>query len=515
MVSVDTFLLTTYFAVLLTLAIFGMHRYWMVFLYYRYRHRQPQSHAQWQFKDLPKVTVQLPVYNELYVVERLIDAVCQFDYPKERLEIQVLDDSTDETADVAKARVAHHRGLGVDVHYLHREDRTGYKAGALAAGLKVAKGELIAIFDADFVPRTDFLKQTVHHFVDPGVGMVQARWGHLNGDYSLLTRVQTILLDAHFVLEHGGRNRARCFFNFNGTAGLWRRQAIEEAGGWQHDTLTEDMDLSYRAQLRGWRFVFVPDVVAPAEIPVSMNAFKSQQHRWSKGSIQTARKLLPKILASPLPLRVKIEAVFHLTANLAYPLMVLLSLLMFPSLLVRFNMGWHEMLLFDLPLFLAATMSVTSFYVVSQREIYADWGQRLKVLPMLLSLGTGMCLNNAKAVMEAFLGRETGFVRTPKYRIESSADQWSEKRYRARRSLLPYIELGLGLYFTLSVAYAAAHQIYGSLPFLALFQVGFLYTGALSLAEDPAFRIQDSAFRILSKLRLGSRVATVSRVPEC
>ena len=310
MVSVNTFLLMTYFAVLLTLAIFGMHRYWMVFLYYRYRHRQPQSHVQGQFKDLPKVTVQLPVYNELYVVERLIDAVCQFDYPKERLEIQVLDDSTDETAYVAKARVAYYRGLGVDVHYLHREARTGYKAGALAAGLKVAKGELIAIFDADFVPRPDFLKQTVHHFVDPGVGMVQARWGHLNRDYSLLTRVQTILLDAHFVLEHGGRNRARCFFNFNGTAGLWRRQAIEEAGGWQHDTLTEDMDLSYRAQLRGWRFVFVPDVVAPAEIPVSMNAFKSQQHRWSKGSIQTARKLLPKILASPLPLRVKTRGRF-------------------------------------------------------------------------------------------------------------------------------------------------------------------------------------------------------------
>ena len=499
MVFVDTFLLTTYFSVLLTLAIFGMHRYWMVYLYYHYRHRKPR--AQTRFKDLPKVTVQLPVYNELYVVERLIDAVCQFDYPKERLEIQVLDDSTDETADVAKLLVAHHRRLGVDVHYLHRKDRTGYKAGALAAGLKVAKGDLIAIFDADFVPLPDFLNQTVHHFADPGVGMVQARWGHLNGDYSLLTRVQTILLDAHFVLEHGGRNRSRCFFNFNGTAGLWRRQAIEETGGWQHDTLTEDMDLSYRAQLRGWRFVFAPEVVAPAEIPVSMNAFKTQQHRWSKGSIQTARKLLPKILASPLPLRVKIEAVFHLTANLAYPLMVILSLLIFPSLLVRFNMGWHEMLLFDLPLFLAATMSVTSFYVVSQREIYKDWLRRLKVLPMLLSLGIGMCLNNAKAVMEALFGNETGFVRTPKYKIESSADQWSKKRYRSRRSLLPYLELGLGLYFTLSVVYAAAHHIYGSLPFLVLFQVGFLYTGAFSLAEDPAFSLQPSAFSLQDTLQ--------------
>jgi len=486
MVSMDTLLLTAYFAVLLTLAIFGMHRYLMVFLYYRYRHRRPRIEA--RFEELPTVTVQLPVYNELYVVERLIDSVCALDYPSDRLEIQVLDDSTDDTAEVARRRVEHHRARGVDIHYLHRDDRRGYKAGALSAGLERASGDLIAIFDADFVPAPGFLMDTVQPFVDPNVGMVQARWGHLNRDYSLLTRVQTILLDAHFVLEHGGRNRSGCFFNFNGTAGVWRRRAIEEAGGWQHDTLTEDMDLSYRAQLRGWRFVFLPDVVAPAEIPVTMNAFKSQQHRWSKGSIQTARKLLPRILASPLPLRVKIEAVFHLTANFAYPLMVLLSLLMFPSMLVRFNMGWHEMLLFDLPLFMAATASVTSFYVVSQREIYPDWTRRLKVLPMLLSLGIGMCLNNARAVIEALVGWETGFVRTPKYRIESAEDNWQVKRYRGVASFLPFVELALGLYFTATVAYAAANQIYGSLPFLVLFQVGFLYTGSLSLAENRAPR---------------------------
>ena len=481
MPSADLVLLTAYFAVLLALSILGMHRYLMVFLYYRHRRRRPTEPA--RFEELPVVTVQLPVFNERYVVERLIDAVCALDYPRERLQVQVLDDSTDETRELARRRVEHHRARGVDVEYLHRVDRTGFKAGALAAGLDSAKGELIAIFDADFVPQPDFLARTVHHFTDGGVGMVQARWGHLNTGYSLLTRVQTILLDAHFVLEHGGRNRSRCFFNFNGTAGVWRRQAIVDAGGWQHDTLTEDMDLSYRAQLEGWRFVFLPDVVAPAEIPVSMNAFKSQQHRWSKGSIQTARKLLPRILASPLPFRVKFEAVFHLTANLAYPLMVLLSLLMFPSMLVRFNSGWHEMLLFDVPLFLAATMSVTSFYIVSQREIYADWKSRLRVLPMLLSLGIGMCLSNAKAVMEALVGVETGFVRTPKYRIESESDGWRAKLYRGRRGYLPYIELLLGVYFTGAVVYALAHQIYGSLPFLLLFQVGFLYTGATSLGE--------------------------------
>ena len=328
--------------------------------------------------------------------------------------------------------------------------------GALDAGLSEASGELIAVFDADFVPGSSFLQETVHYFADPGVGMVQARWGHVNADYSTLTRVQALLLDAHFVLEHGGRNRAGCFFNFNGTAGLWRRRCIEEAGGWQHDTLTEDMDLSYRAPLEGWRFVFLPDVVVPAELPVSMNAFKSQQHRWSKGSIQTARKLLPKILASPLPRTVKLESLFHLTANVSYPLMVLLSLLMFPSMILRFDMGVSEMLLVDLPLFFLATASVTSFYVVSQRELYTDWKGRLRVLPVLLSLGIGMCLNNARAVLEALLGRETEFVRTPKYGIESSDEEWRLKKYRGLASFLPLLEVGLGLYFTATVAYAPA-----------------------------------------------------------
>jgi cellulose synthase/poly-beta-1,6-N-acetylglucosamine synthase-like glycosyltransferase len=408
--------LIVYFAVFLALAVLGAHRYLMVFRYYRYRHRRPEPKG--RFASLPVVTVQLPVYNELYVVERLIDAVCRLDYPRERLEVQVLDDSTDETSEIARRCIDYHRQSGIDIHHIHRRDRTGFKAGALAAGLTRARGELIAIFDADFVPDPSFLEEVVHQFVDPKVGLVQARWGHINQNYSLLTRVQSILLDAHFILEHGGRNRSGCFFNFNGTAGVWRKATIVDAGGWQHDTLTEDMDLSYRAQLRGWQFVFLPDVVAPAEIPVSVNAFKTQQHRWSKGSIQTARKLLPRILASALPLRVKVEAIFHLTANIAYPLMVLLSLLMFPSLVVRFDMGWHEMLLIDVPLFMVATVSVMSFYIVSQREIYADWKNRLKVLPMLLSLGIGMSWNNARAVLEGLFGRDASFVRTPKYRIE-------------------------------------------------------------------------------------------------
>jgi hypothetical protein len=316
--------------------------------------------------------------------------------------------------------------------------------------------------------------------------MVQARWGHINEGYSLLTRIQAILLDGHFVLEHGGRNRAGCFFNFNGTAGVWRRAAIDDAGGWEHDTLTEDLDLSYRAQLRGWKFLFVPDVVVPAEVPVEMNSFKSQQHRWAKGSIQTCRKLLPRILASDLPLPVKAEAFFHLTANFNYVLMVVLSLLMFPAMYVRYNMGWTEMLLIDVPLFLAATLSVANFYAVSQRELYPDWRTRLKYLPFLMAIGIGLAINNSRAVFEALFDVDGEFARTPKYGIERTGDDWIGKKYRQSMAVQPLVELAFGLYFTGAVVYAATNGIYGTLPFLVLFQAGFLYTGLLSIVQQLA-----------------------------
>jgi len=364
-------------------------------------------------------------------------------------------------------------------------DRTGFKAGALEAGLKQASGHFIAIFDADFVPPSDFLTRTLPYFAtDPKIGMVQARWGHINQDYSLLTKIQAILLDAHFVLEHGGRNRAGCFFNFNGTAGIWRREVIPDAGGWQHDTLTEDLDLSYRAQLRGWRFIFLPDLVSPAEVPVEMNSFKSQQHRWAKGSIQTCMKLLPKILRSNQPLGVKAEAFFHLSANFNYLLMSLLSILMFPSMYVRYSMGWTEMMLIDIPLFAAATMSFCNFYMVSQRELYPDWKARLKYLPFLMSIGIGLCVNNTRAVIEAMLGKQSEFARTPKYGIERDSDDWVGKKYHQSVGVQPMIELALGLYFTATVFYALANGLYGTLPFLMLFQVGFLYTGLLSIFQQ-------------------------------
>jgi cellulose synthase/poly-beta-1,6-N-acetylglucosamine synthase-like glycosyltransferase len=434
---------------------------------------------------LPPVTVQLPIFNEMYVADRLIDAVCEMEYPRELFQIQVLDDSTDETTEIAELAVRRHAARGFNISYIHRIDRRGYKAGALEAGLKEATGQYIAIFDADFVPPTDFLLRTLPYFgTDPKIGMVQARWGHINQDYSLLTKIQSILLDAHFVLEHGGRNRSGAFFNFNGTAGIWRREAIETAGGWQHDTLTEDLDLSYRAQLAGWRFVFLPDVVSPAEVPVEMNSFKSQQHRWAKGSIQTCLKLLPRILRSKQPLKVKAEAFFHLSANFNYLLMSVLSLLMFPAMWVRYSTGWTEMLLIDVPMFFAATASVGNFYVVSQRELYTDWRQRLKYLPFLMSIGIGLCINNTRAVLEAIFGKQSEFERTPKYGIERDSDEWIGKKYHQSVGVQPIIEVALGLYFTWTVFYALANQIYGTLPFLMLFQIGFLYTGLLSILQQ-------------------------------
>jgi cellulose synthase/poly-beta-1,6-N-acetylglucosamine synthase-like glycosyltransferase len=479
----ETLILVLYFFVLSILAIYGWHRYYLVYLYMKNRDNAPKPLP--EPRVLPTVTIQLPIFNEMYVADRLIASVCAMDYPRELLEIQVLDDSTDETSEIAELAVRRFAARGFNIRFMHRVDRTGYKAGALEVGLAESSGAFIAIFDADFIPSPDFLKRTLPYFEgDDRVGMVQARWGHINSDYSLLTKIQSMLLDAHFVLEHGGRNRAGCFFNFNGTAGVWRRAAIADAGGWHHDTLTEDLDLSYRAQLRGWRFIFLPEVVSPAEVPVEMNSFKSQQHRWAKGSIQTCLKLMPHILQSNHPFGVKAEAFFHLSANFNYLLMSILSVLMFPAMLVRYNMGWAETLIIDLPLFFAATFSIGNFYVVSQRELYADWRQRLKYLPFLMSIGIGLCVNNSRAVLEAIFGKPGEFARTPKYGIERESDEWVGKRYHQTVGLQPLIELALGLYFTWTVFYALTNQIYPTLPFLMLFQIGFLYTGLLSIFQQ-------------------------------
>jgi cellulose synthase/poly-beta-1,6-N-acetylglucosamine synthase-like glycosyltransferase len=468
-----------YLAVLFGLSAYGIHRYVIIYLFLKNRKRAMVPTA--RFEQLPKVTVQLPIYNEIYVVERLLKSVSELDYPRELLQIQVLDDSTDNTREVTTSCVEELRQRGFDVDLIHRKDRVGFKAGALETGLKSAN-EFVCILDADFVPPKDLLRRTVDFFTDPKVGMIQTRWGHLNRTYSLLTRVQAMFLDGHLLLEQTARSRSGRFFNFNGTAGLWRRSCIEEAGGWQHDTLTEDLDLSYRAQLAGWRFVFLPDVVTPAELPVDMNGFKSQQHRWTKGSIQTCKKILPTIWRSKLPLLIKLEATGHLMSNFAYLLLACLCVLLHPS--TGGPTGWIRMFLIDIPIFLTASLSVAVFYICAQRELNPrTWMREILLLPCLLALGVGLSLNNARAVLEAMFNHHSDFARTPKYGIERKAQPWRDCKYMPLKSLLPIFELAFAAYFTYFVWFALEHEQFLSLPFLVMFQAGFLYVSLSSLAQ--------------------------------
>jgi cellulose synthase/poly-beta-1,6-N-acetylglucosamine synthase-like glycosyltransferase len=469
-----------YFGCLSLLTCYGIHRWYLLGLYLRHRGRYDGPAE--RFAVLPRLTVQLPLFNEMYVARRLIDAVCALDYPRERIEIQVLDDSTDETTDVVAERVEERRREGFDIVHLRRGDRTGYKAGALAAGQRVARGELIAVFDADFVPGPDFARRLVHHFTDPRIGMVQARWGHLNAGHSTLTRVQSIFLDGHFVIEHTARNRSGRFFNFNGTAGIWRKRCIEEAGGWQHDTLTEDLDLSYRAQLLGWRFKFLPDHVAPAELPVEMGAFKSQQHRWAKGSIQTALKLLPRLLCSDLPLRVKLEAGLHLGANIGYVLMLLLALLVVPAVFLRAGISAWMIVAVDVPLFTLSTLSIASFYLVAQREALGRWSGIARWIPLLMAVGIGLSINNSRAVLEALGGKVSEFRRTPKYNL-AHGESIAQRRYRVTVNRDTWIELGLTVYFAAAVGAAAVSRLWGAIPFLLLFLVGYGHSALTTLAQ--------------------------------
>jgi cellulose synthase/poly-beta-1,6-N-acetylglucosamine synthase-like glycosyltransferase len=473
--------LAAYYAVLAVLALYGAHRGLMVHLYYRHRGQAPRPRG--DLPALPRVTVQLPIYNEVYVVERLVEAVARLDYPRDLLEIQILDDSTDDTRDAARQAAERVRSRGLSISHLTRTHRDGFKAGALQAGLEAAAGEYLLILDADFVPQPSLLRDCIPHFTDPRVGMVQVRWEHLNRDYSLLTRVQSILLDGHFVVEHTARHRSGRFFNFNGTAGVWRRTCLQDAGGWQSDTLTEDLDISYRAQLRGWRFVYLKDCVAPGEVPVDIQGFKNQQYRWTKGSIQTARKILPAVWRSRLPWKIKSEAFFHLTNNFSYPLVVLLALLMVPAVVIRERIGWQRLIVLDFPLFFGATFSFLAFYVSSQKEIGRLGPSTLRSLPFLLSIGVGLSVHNASAVLEAVFGRRTEFTRTPKYRIEGEAGEWKSKKYRAERSFSFVGEAILAAYFLVSLVFAVRFRYWAAVPFLLVFFNGFACTAALSVAS--------------------------------
>jgi cellulose synthase/poly-beta-1,6-N-acetylglucosamine synthase-like glycosyltransferase len=479
----QTVIVFAYFTVLAVLSVYGLHRYWILYLYHRhYKWKRRTPVVAPRDAELPSVTVQLPLYNEMYVARRVIEATARMRYPRAKLHIQILDDSTDDTTAIALDTAATLRAQGFNIDVVHRDARGGYKAGALKAGLERVDSQLVAIFDADFVPPVDFLERTVPQFFDPSVGMVQTRWGYLNRDYSLLTRVQALLLDGHFMLEHTARNYSGRFFNFNGTGGVFRRAAILDAGGWDGDTLTEDLDLSYRAQMRGWRFVFLPEVEVPSELPVDIFGFKNQQHRWTKGSIQVGKKLLPRIWKSPVPLRVKLEATFHLSANLSYPLLVLLSIMMpFAVALRARGLSHRGPFALEAVVFGLTTASVFVFYAVAQRELGQGWKLRTRDIPVILAIGVGMCINNAGAVMEALCGHETPFVRTAKYRIETFRDRWKGKLYRSALRPTFFIELLLAAYMVTSFSFLAYMGEWAALPYLGLFVAGYVYVFGLSV----------------------------------
>ena len=500
----DYTILIVYFTILTVLAIYGAYRIKQVIDFWRYRKFTPQPKGSFSEAELPFITVQLPLFNEMYVVERLVKSITEVDYPRDRLQIQVLDDSTDETVKLAEATVEKYRQLGFDIEYVHRSDRTGFKAGALEHGMKTAKGELLAIFDADFVPNPDCLRKLVDYFTDPMVGCAQMRWSHINGDYNLLTRLQTIMLDGHFVVEQTTRNRTGGFFNFNGTAGIWRRKAIAASGGWQHDTLTEDTDLSFRAQLMGWKFVYLLDEEAPAEIPVEINAFKAQQRRWAKGVMQVGIKLYPRIWRARLPLRVRLEMFFRLTGNISYPLMIVASFLQFPLLLVRYNQPFYHLMILDVPLLFFASVSVFLFYGTAVWYLDKKRTPRLLHLPLVMALGIGLAFSNARAVLEALFGIKSDFIRTPKYQVEKNQDEtWKRKKYKRKRGLLPLLELSFAIYFLLAILYAAHMGMWGTVPFLTLFFFGFGYMGVMSFVQSFSGGRLASLWKPVSKPSIG------------
>jgi cellulose synthase/poly-beta-1,6-N-acetylglucosamine synthase-like glycosyltransferase len=470
-------------------------------MYLKHRKELPDGPPR-HFESLPRVTIQLPLYNERFVVARLLEETCKIDYPRHLLQIQVLDDSTDETHPYTERLCNELAAAGHPIEYRHRTNRRGFKAGALQEGLATATGEFIAIFDADFLPPADFLMRTVHYFVDPKIGVVQTRWSYLNKEHNILTQVEAMLLDGHFVLEHGARCGGGLFFNFNGTAGIIRKAMIDDAGGWQHDTLTEDSDLSYRAQLKGWRFVYVMGLECPSELPVETYSFQVQQSRWAKGLTQVAKKLLPAILRSKIPWRLKLEAFMHLTPNISYPLMIIVSLLMMPVMIVRFYMGWLQMLLLDFPLILASFFSISAFYLLAQKELYPkQWWKSIFFLPMLLASGVALTISNSKAVMEALFGIQSSFARTPKYAINAGETKVAPpKTYRRRSGFLPYIEIAIGSYFVFMVAWAIDSYNFLSVPFLLLFVCGYYWAGFTTLYQEFRDRLAWQRERKLARV---------------
>ncbi len=435
----------------------------------------PVDQSEW-----PMVTVQLPVYNELYVVERLIESVCAFDYPKDRLEIQVLDDSNDETVDLIDRLVAAQRAKGIMIEAVRRPERVGFKAGALQYGLEIAKGEFIAIFDADFVPYPDFLQKTIPYFEDAGIGVVQTRWEHINEKYSILTKLQAFALDAHFSVEQKGRNSAGHFINFNGTAGVWRKECISDAGGWQADTLTEDLDLSYRAQLKGWRFLFKESLGSPAELPAAMSAIKSQQFRWTKGAAETAKKNLWKVLKAKLSFWTKVHATFHLLNSFLFICILMTALLSVPLLFFKVDDPVLSNAFNIASVFMLSLVALIFFFWVSRtnRDTAKGPGKFFRFMgtfPIFLAISMGLSLHNAIATLEGYMGIKSPFIRTPKFNIKDVKDTWKEKSMYLTKTLTPLtvMEGILCLYFIGGIGLGIYLHDYSLIPYHALLMLGF------------------------------------------
>lgn len=473
-----------YLLVIFGLSLYGINSFITTILYLWSNSQVKKRKKAPPLKKWPAVTIQLPIYNEKYTVERLLKAVTKLDYPSERIQIQVLDDSTDDTAKLVKGLVEVYKSQGVNLEWLHRTNRQGYKAGALSEALPSATGELIAIFDADFVPKPDWLKKTVPLFQNRKLGCLQTRWGHTNRNYSALTRAEAMAIDGHFIIEQTARSRNDLFLNFNGTAGMWRRACIEDAGGWQWDTLTEDLDLSYRAQLRGWKIDYLPDVVVPAELPAQVEAFKKQQFRWAKGSFQVVRKILPQVFESALPWRIRLMAVLHLTGYFVHPLML-------ASLLLTLPVGLLFPDAFQLfPISVIAGMGPPLLYLLATAPHSPPLSERVRLLPLLTMTGFGISLSTSIAVLQGLTKKGGAFVRTPKLNLSNSHKQLKDIEYRYLPPISPlvWVEIGLGIYALITGIVLQPQIGWGVVPWMIIYTLGYFYIAGLNLIQHAPVR---------------------------
>jgi len=484
--NIESLILAAYIISLSILFFFGSHGFNMVYYYFKtFKKRTVDLElSEFEMDDYPEVTIQIPLYNEQYVITRLIDSVLRMDYPKDKLEVQILDDSTDETTQIITDHIGKYLEQGFDIKHIHRKNREGYKAGALKVGLETARGEFVAIFDADFIPRKKFLKRTIPYFYkEEKLGLVQTRWEHLNREYSLMTKTQAIALDGHFVIEQAVRNRAGFFINFNGTGGVWRKECIFDAGNWEADTLTEDLDLSYRAQMKGWKFRYLVNFTSPAELPSDIGALKSQQFRWTKGAIETAKKVYPKVLRSDMSFKLKVQSFIHLYSNLAYPFILMAAILNLPVMLIKLT-GEYDTVFKFMSLFIFAFISSFIFYLYSQKDVYPDWQKRIIYFPVFLAGSMGFSVNNTKAVFEGLLDKKSEFVRTPKYQIMNKKDSWEGKKYVNKKlAFTTYIEAVMAVYSFTGVVIAIATAQVAAIPFQMMFFSGFTIISVLSIRQ--------------------------------